>query len=84
MSDPKPVEALATVIADHIKQYPVTSDWRTTAGHFGATEVTIAEAILAAGYVHLVTHLNSLTASERLELGDALCREAAEMDEEGE
>lgn len=42
----------------------------------------VASVVLDAGYVHLVTHLNSLTASERLELGDSLCREAARMDDE--
>jgi hypothetical protein len=46
-----PTQHLATVIADQIKQYPITSDWRTTAGHFGATEHTIAQAIIAAGWV---------------------------------
>lgn len=48
----------------------------------GPSSRDYAGAVLAAGYVHLVTYLNGLTASERLELGDALCREAAEMDED--
>lgn len=67
MNEPTPeaVEELARVIRDMPRP---------------ASPVDVAEAVLAAGYVHLISHLNSLTASERLELGDALCREAAEMD----
>jgi len=67
---PQAVETLAHTIADKMRD----PDWDEC--------MEAARAVLAAGYVHLVTHLNSLTAYERLELGDSLCREAARMDDE--
>jgi len=67
---PEAVEKLAHTIADEMHD----PDWDEC--------MEAARAIHAGGYVHLVTHLNSLTAYERLELGDSLCREAARVDEE--
>lgn len=60
-------EALAMVIRDEVKRYPINNDWRTMAGHFGATEFTIAEAVIAAGWVSPEEHADVVAFNRRSE-----------------
>lgn len=79
---PEAVEELTRVVLPAMPNHCCPPEDLTDCPYDAHEADGIARAVLGAGYVHLMTHLNNLTASERLELGDALCREAAAMDDE--
>lgn len=81
MSEPTPeaVELLARAV--HVLAFPNHTDCEPKSADLKEARLYL-EAAFSVGYVPLAAYLNGLTASERLELGNALCREAAEMDED--